>query len=67
MFFFKCYPNGLSYKFDMCNGYKEDIIFDEMQSGNSEWGGGSETKLPVAIVNKYLQNLRISAVWEYHS
>ena len=27
MLFFKCYPNVLSYKFDMCNGYKDDILF----------------------------------------
>ena len=27
IFFFKCYPNVLSYKFDMCNGYKYDILF----------------------------------------
>ena len=24
--FFKCYPDIRSYKFDMCNGYKDDIL-----------------------------------------
>ena len=29
MLFFKCYPNVLSYKFDMCNGYKDDILLTD--------------------------------------
>ena len=27
MSFFKCYPHFLSYKFDMCNGYEDVILF----------------------------------------